>query len=126
MTDASYRWINGIDATDEEWNRIDAILNVRGWMSLNRLTSRILAAEDTDGELLGMFVLQWIPHTEPLWVLPSRRGGEIANELADRMQKFLIGAEARGWMLQADNPTVAKMAEDRGMVRVESPVYIAK
>jgi hypothetical protein len=126
MDDVRYRWVNGVDATAEEWDRIDQILCVRGWMSLNRKTSLILIAEDSEGILVGLFVLQWIPHTEPLWVLPSRRGGEIANELADRMQQFLTNEKARGWMLQADNPIVEKMAEARGMIRVESPVYIAK
>lgn len=105
---------------------IETILAARGWMSLNRPTSRVLLAEGEHGELLGFFVMQLVPHTEPLWVLPSRRASGIAEELADRMLISMIEMQARGWMLVADNPIVAKMAEARGMVKEESPVYVAK
>lgn len=125
MSEVSYRWVNGPDASEEDWDRIEGILAARGWNSLNRPTSRILIAEE-DGELVGFFVLQFFPHTEPLWVRPSRRGGEVAEALADQMLAFMTEVQARGWMLIADSPTVAKMAEERGMVKVESPVYVAK
>jgi hypothetical protein len=126
MSEIAYRWLNGPDATDAEWDRIEQILIARGWMSLNRLASRILIAEDTDGALLGFFVCQYVIHTEPLWVVPSRRGGEIAEQLADQMLGYMMEIQARGWMLIANDPVAAKMAEARGMVREESPVYVAK
>jgi len=124
--EVSYRWVDGPTATDEDWDKLDAILAARGWMSLNRPTTRILLAEDEHGAMLGFFVMQLVPHTEPLWVLPSRRASGIAEELADRMLTFMLEIQARGWMLVADNPVVAKMAEARGMVKEESPVYVAK
>jgi len=126
MSEVNYRWIDGPTATDEEWNRFEDILVARGWMSLNRPTSRVLVAEDEHNELLGFIVMQLVPHTEPLWVRPSQRGTEVANELADRMLSFMIEIQARGWMLVASNDIIAKMAEARGMVRETQPVYVAK
>jgi hypothetical protein len=126
MSEPTYRWIDGPTASEEEWNRFEDILVARGWMSLNRPTSRVLVAEDEYGDLLGFIVMQLVPHTEPLWVRPSKRGGEIANELADRMLTFMMEIQARGWMLVASNDVIAKMAEERGMVRETSPVYVAK
>lgn len=122
----TYRWLDGPTATEEEWNRFEDILVARGWMSLNRPTSRVLVAEDEHGDLAGFIVMQLVPHTEPLWVRPSQRGGEVANELADRMLRFMMDIQARGWMLVASSDTIAKMAEARGMVRETLPVYVAK
>lgn len=125
-TDVNYRWVDGPTATAEEWERIEGILTTRGWMSLNRPTSRVLIAEDTDGALLGFIVMQLVPHTEPLWVLPSKRASGIAEELADQMLTFMVSVQARGWMVVADNPAAAKLCEQRGMSKVESPVYVAR
>jgi len=123
-TDITYRWIDGPTASDADWTRIDGILATRGWMRLNRRVTRILVAESDGGTLLGFFVFQLVPHTEPLWVAPSARGTDIPQQLADRMREFLVADGARGWMLVADSPVVERMARERGMRRVESPVYI--
>jgi len=121
------RWINGALISEEEWTReteeIERILVVRGWASLNKNTSRVLVAED-DGGLKGFYVLQMFPHVEPLWVAPSQRGTTLANDLADTMLEFLISVRARGWMLIAENSLVERMALERGMKKLEYPVYV--
>jgi hypothetical protein len=119
------RWIDGQDATKEDWDRIEGILAARGWTSLNRNFTRIRVAEE-NGELKGFYVLQLYPHAEPLWVAPSTRGSGLAEDLADDMLEFLKDVGARGWMLVADNPMVAKMAEERGMTKLEAPVYVTR
>lgn len=124
--EVNFRWINGPECSDADWDRIEAILAARGWMSLNRLTSCILLAEAADGTLLGFSVLQMVPHVEPLWVKPSMRATGLAESLADKMIAFMVGMRARGWMAVADNPVAAKLCEAHGMTKVESPVYVAK
>ncbi len=94
-------------------------------MSLNRATSRVRVAEDTEGNLKGFFVLQLTPQAGPLWVAPSERSTGLADELADDMLEFLVDAHARGWLVVADSPHVPPLCEARGMRRVESPVYVA-
>ena len=118
----SFRWIDGPTATDEEWQRIDDILAVRGAAPLNRPTSRILVAEDTEGVLLGFLVLQLLPHLEPLYVKPSSRGTGLAERLSKRGTEFLRSHNAQ-WMSIADDPIAARLCESVGMHKVESPLY---
>jgi hypothetical protein len=119
------RWIDGVTVTDEEWDRIEAILAARGWASLNRELSRIRVAEE-DGQLVAFFVLQLYPHAEPMFIIPSKRGTGLAEELADDMLAYLVEVKARGWMVIASNPAIEKLAEERGMVRLEFPVYMTR
>jgi hypothetical protein len=122
VNEVTYRWLDGIDASQEEWDRFDSILATRGWMSLNRKTSRIRIAERC-GQLLGFHVFQMIPSAGPLWVAPRERGTEIAAQLADDMLSFFAEAAARGWIVVASSPVTAKFCEERGMHKVKSPVY---
>lgn len=121
--DVEYRWIDGPSATDEEWNLIESILSTRGWMSLNRVTTRIRIALDSEGHLLGFHVLQLVPSAGPLWIKPSMRATGIAEQLADDMLQFFVETQARGWMVVAENPFAAKLCEARGMHKLGSPVY---
>jgi hypothetical protein len=113
-------------ATDDEWDRIEGLLAARGWMSLNKNTTRILVAEDSeDGSLLAFSVLQMTPQIGPLWVRASARGKDIAETLADKTLEFLVTVPARGWFAIADSPVVKDLCEKRGMHELKSPVYIA-
>jgi hypothetical protein len=127
-----FEWIDGPDneratrpATKAEWERIDDLCLVNGWPSLNRTLTRILVAFRED-EIVGFHVLQFFPHTEPMWVDESERATGLAESLADQMVKFMTDVKCRGWLVIADSPHVRKLCEDRGMTRVKSPVYITK
>lgn len=120
----NYRWVNGWEASEAEWDRIDRILASRGWMSLSREFSRVRIVEDDEGKLVGFYVLQAIPHAEPMWVDKKYWGSGVADALADDMLEYLTEAKARGWVIIADNPVARKMCEERGMKKVESPVYV--
>ena len=123
MDNVRFRWIDGATCTDEDWNRIEAILVTRGWMSLNRQTSKILVAEDADGKLYGFQVLQLVPHVEPLYVAPSARATGLAEELVERMVKFLGEVQIRGYLATAESPFAAQLCEKHGMAKLEYPVY---
>jgi hypothetical protein len=126
MSEVTYRWVDGPTASNEDWEKIDSLLAIRGWMSLNRATSRVYLAEDVStGEVKGFFALQLMPFLGPLYVVPSERGSGLAETLADDMQTFLEDCKYRGGMTIADSPIVGKMCEARGMKRVESPVFVA-
>jgi len=130
MANVEYVWLDGPSLSDFDWETqtaaISRVIDARGWMRLNRRTSRILIAEDADQKLLGFMVLQLVPHTEPLWVLPSMRGSDIAETLVERMIDFMFSQQSRGWMVVADNPSAAKLCEDHGMTKLDCPVYAAK
>lgn len=114
-----YGWLAG-----EQLGVLEPILAKRGWASLNKLTSRALCAFAPNGQLLGFLVVQLFPHTEPLYVDPDYRGIGIAEELSDRMVKYMLEIKARGWMVVADSPHAVKLCEERGMRKLESPVYV--
>jgi hypothetical protein len=122
--EVTYRWIDGPTATDAEWNEIDRLLASRGWMSLNRQTSRMLVAE-RGSEIIGFNCIQLIPYVGPLYLRPRERASGVAEELVDQMQAFLTEANARGYIAVCEHPIAAKMCEARGMVKVTYPVYVS-
>jgi hypothetical protein len=122
MTEVIYRWLNGPDATDADWDKIESVLASRGWMSLNRNTSRILVAE-RDG-MMAFLVFQWLPYCGPLFVPPSMLGSGVAKELATQMMTALIEGQARGWVATAESPHAAKLCEELGMDLLKTPLYL--
>ncbi len=119
----TFRWVDGPTAPQEEWDRIDDILASRGWMSLNRLTTRLLLAE-RDGEIVGLNTLQLLPHLGPLYVRPAERGTSTTEQLVDRMLEFMAEAQARGFLVISESPYVTKICEAIGMQKLERPVYV--
>lgn len=115
-----FRWLEGPEAA--EW--LNPVMKARGWASLNETTSRALCAF-RDERIVGFIVLQLFPHAEPLFVDPEFRGTGLAEELADRMYAFLRDMRARAYMVVAESPFAERLCEQRGMKRVEHPVYIA-
>jgi hypothetical protein len=123
-----FLWLDGPDsdgaapATQKEWDAIDTICVNRGWMSLSRAFTRVLVAKRED-EIIAFIVLQAIPHVEPLYVAATERGTGLAEELSDRMVKYLTDVKARGWLCVADSPFAEQLCKDRGMKKLKSPVY---
>jgi GNAT superfamily N-acetyltransferase len=125
MEDLRWRWLDGPTCDDADWERIEQILIARGWMSLNRATSRILISEtEEEGKLASFLVLQLVPHTEPLWVAPEFRATGLAEQMVDAMVKFLNEVQIRGYLATAESPFAAKLCEEHGMKKLEHPVYI--
>jgi hypothetical protein len=122
-SEPTFRWLDGPYATDEDWAKVDHILEERGWSPLNRELSRIYIAE-ADGQIVGMSVLQMLPFAGPLVVEKGYRGSGIADKLAADSIQFLVDCQARGWFVVADSPHVPKLCERHNMFRVTSPVYI--
>jgi hypothetical protein len=122
MSDVTYRWIDGVSATEAEWDTLERVMAVRGWASLNRPTSRVLVAE-IDGVLVGFHCLTLFPHAEPQWVIPSQRGKGVSEELAERMMEFLAEVRVRGFMVVADSPFAEELCKKHGMRKITSPVY---
>jgi hypothetical protein len=123
VSEVRYRWIDGIACEESDWEMIESILEVRGYWSLNRVTSRILLAEDDEG-IVGIHCFQLLPYTGPLWLRPSARGKGVAEKLADDMLDFLKEAQVRGFLVIADSPHSAKLCRERGMTELKSPVFV--
>jgi hypothetical protein len=130
--DITYEWIDGPDgqgpqpATIEEWNQIDDILAEQGWMSLNRILTRILVGRDKEGKIVALSTVQMLPNVGPMWVAKDLRGTGIADEIVAQTVKFLTDVKCRGWIVIADSPHTAKVAAEQGMTKLKSPVFMAK
>jgi Acetyltransferase (GNAT) domain len=118
------RWIDGPDATDEEWRRIEQIVEAKGWMALPKGQSRLIVAEDMNGKLVAFNTFQGVPFCGPLFVNREWRGTGLAEELNDDMIEWLTTAKARGWIVIAESKFVVDYCEKIGMTKVPYPVYI--
>jgi hypothetical protein len=121
----SYRFTSGEAMTEVEWDAIEAVLAARGWMALNRETTPIVLLAERGGMIVGFLPLQLVPHTEPMYVAPGERGGEVAGTLASMMANMLYASGARGWLVMAENPYVERFCRQYGMIKVDVPVYAA-
>lgn len=126
-----FYWIDvgpGVGNNGEErlmLSHINTTIDALGWTQLNYNTPmRILCALDRNGNLVGWLVLQFFPHTEPLYVNADHRGTGLAAELADKMFNFLVATDTRGFMFVADSPAAEKLAQHYGLKRVDKPVYV--
>ena len=115
------RWLDSGEAVD----RLNPIIEKQGWSQLNERTVRALVAEDDDGKIIALLVLQMFPILGPEWVQPESRGAGVMYQLHEEMRKFLTEVQARGVMVIADSEVADKLCQREGMRRVENPVYIA-
>lgn len=119
-----YRWLEHSPEDEPDWKRVEEILKFRGWMSLNRPTSRVLIAEDMEQHLAGFICFQLIPYVGPIWLHPAERGSGIAEEMARQMWEFLLSVHARGWMAGAESVHTEKLCEKFGMTKIEHPMFV--
>jgi hypothetical protein len=118
----TYKWLDFDKITE-----LDPYMIARGLPTLNQSTTRVRAAYDGD-TLVGFLVLQLFPHCEPLYVDPNYRGNnsEIANKLIDDMFSFMGDCSIRGFISIAESPHAEKLCIERGLEKIEYPVYIKR
>lgn len=124
-TDVTYRWLDftsPMPEAERDWQRIEFVLESKGWMALNRNTSRVLLAE-SGGMLVGFFIFQLIPFLGPTWATPSARG-QVGDEMAQQMYEFLLQSDARGWLASAESVHGERLCKMFGMLKVEHPMYV--
>lgn len=122
----TYEWL-----TDDQIEElVNPDLARRGMATLNlnpaSPTCRVLGAWE-DGRLIQSFTIQLFPVLGPMLKHDNlhRDNGEVSRTLANKMQEMLDEANARGYMVVADNPVTGRLCERHGMTRVVSPVYVA-
>ena len=58
--------------------------------------SQIVVAQDNVGSVLGLSVLQMVPHLDPVWVTLSERGSKLWERLVEEQLKSLKAQRASG------------------------------
>lgn len=121
-----YRWLT----TDEIEYYVNPVCASRAWMQLNLSeeppTCRVLGAFDSEYPDLGViafFALQLTPVLGPAWADPLYRNGVVMRDLADRMDAFMVEANARGAVTICDSPVSERLCQRHGMERITEPVY---
>jgi len=118
LDNVTLKWLDG-----DELDQLEPILAEKGWASLNKATSRALAAFDQEGKLIGWEVFQLYPYLGPAYVEKTWRGSGLYEKLADELHEFLLGVQCRGAIMIAETIFAEKLAEKHGMRKVELPVY---
>lgn len=108
----------------DEYGKLLAIMSQYGGVIPLPESSRIPVAE-LDGELVGFFVTQLLPHFEPAWVLAGRETRGVYDELLRMAMEPLVDAPRGTAMFAiADSRAAARRCEEMGMVQVDKPVYV--
>jgi hypothetical protein len=116
-----YRWLSN----DEIEQMVNPVLEQRNWMLLNISdppTCRVLGAFD-GVSLIGFFCLQLTPVLGPVYTDSDHRDGTVMRELADRMNDYMVEANARGAIAICESPVSERVAARHAMKKIPYPVY---
>jgi len=118
LTGVEFRWLDG-DAVNE----VAPLIEAHGWVPLNPSMSRVRAAYDNNGILIGFLPFNCVPHIDGLWVDLRHRGAGVAEQLVKDVVAFLYEVECPAAFVICDNPASEKLAQAYGMELVTQPVY---
>lgn len=122
----TYRWL---EPSDEDYlDQIDRTIEELNWARLPSrrtfgMSHRIMGVFD-GVVLVGWHVVQFFTHAEPIWLHPAYHGTRAAMQLTEKVVDYLVTSETRGFMIVAESPVVARMAEHYGLQKVGVPVYV--
>lgn len=104
------------DLLPAEWTRLKGLQHELDWSGLRATNSAAIVCEE-DGEIVGVGFMHLVPHFEPVWVRPDKRGrGVLQNLLAYAKRRFgRIGVVAS----TTTNDRVAKLMRAQGMEELE-------
>ena len=84
--------------------------------------SRIAVAEDSNGDIIGFFILQLVAHAEPIWVAEDYQRRGVAKMLIDEINA-LADAQGTPYFSFAEGGRVAELALKNGMQQLEYRVF---
>jgi hypothetical protein len=124
----TYRWLNGFEACDIinpliTWRNSDNP-TAPPWVLLNSATAFAVGAFE-DEFCIGYICLQLFPFLGPLFVEPIDRNGEISRQLVEEMVKVMAQMQTRGCLVICESPVTERMCKQRGMKRIDYPVYVS-
>lgn len=92
-------------------------LNDNKWLEPERRpvpgVTRVVVAEDDNGEIQGFAFVQFVPHVEPVWVAEKHRFGTVAKRLFERARGLLSGNG--GFLTHATNEQHGNYLERVGL-----------
>jgi hypothetical protein len=107
MTETTYRLL-----PSEEWERLKPIFQQNG-AAMPRPEIATAAIAEQRGEIVGMLIMQYAIHAEPLWIKESERGKVSWKKLLNDVAALLPKGSA--FYVFAPNEQIAHMARASGM-----------
>ena len=122
------RWLNGFEACDI----INPLITRRNaenptappWALLNSATAFAVAVFESEF-CIGYLCMQLFPFLGPMEVQPVNCNGEISRMLVDEMTRVMAEMKTRGCMVICESPVTERMCKQRGMKRIDYPVYVS-
>ena len=111
-----------------EFDRVKGIFEIEEWVLPSRDLATIFVAEDEQGRIMGMLVMEFKLHAEPLWIRPDAIGKVSFNGLATEMAKEVIRIQDRlpegaAVYFMTGLPNVEKLAEGVGFLPMEEKCW---
>lgn len=110
----TYKWLT----LPTESDKINAVFIENGGDPPNPALSVVRVAENEVGEVVGLAVLQLVPHLEPVWIDPEYRAKVSWREFQTAIEGLFDKEAGGGYYTFASNPRVEKLCRRSGMVEV--------
>ena len=104
----------------EEWSLVEPIFVFNGTRLPHKETARIFVAE-RGGDLVGMAVMQMVPHLEPIWIEKGK--GEHALRGLIHMAEASLEKGSGDYYAFSTTLEVGRLCEAFGMTHVPWVIY---
>lgn len=103
----------------EEWDRLKPIFEIEEWPMPSRDLATAAVAEDDEGRIHGVLILELKLHAEPLWIRPDSKGAVTFRGLAGVIAGEVLAIKDRlpenaAVYFLTDLENVGKLAEPLG------------
>jgi hypothetical protein len=110
-----------------EWYRIEPVFQAQGVPLPHPDFAGIVVIESAEASdegvyrLAGFMVIQLVPHLEPIWINPAKRGTDLWKRLvAAAKAQFAPGVP---FYVFTPNPALERMAEESGLAKLPWSVH---
>ena len=89
------------------------------------ISSQTAVAEDSDGNIIGFFVLQLVAHAEPIWVAEDYRQQGVAKLLIDEING-VADEHGLSYYSFAQDERVEQLCAENGMQRLPYVIFLRR
>jgi hypothetical protein len=112
----------------DEWYRLKPIFEVEEWPMPSKDLATAAVAEDEEGRICGVLILQVQLHCEPLWIREESRGSVTFRGLAGVVAEEVLRIKDRlpegsAVYFLTSLPNVEKLAEPLGFKEMQEKVW---
>jgi len=118
--DVKLRWLPA-----EEYFRLEFLFLANNSQMPSATTSRVIVAEDSNGDIIGMFCLQIVAHGEPIWVSDDFQRRGVAKLMIDELNGY-CDKNGLNYFSFAEDERVAHICRENSMIELPYKVFLRK